>query len=79
MTDTDEAAFESLRLEQVRAAMNKLPEKQREVIELSYFKGLTRREISQEISEPLGTVNTRARLGLVKLRAELKESGFETQ
>ena len=79
VTDTDEAAFESLRFAQVRAAMGKLPEKQREVIELSYFKGLTRREISEAIGEPLGTVNTRARLGLKKLRAALQEGGFETR
>ena len=77
--DTDEAAFESLRRSQVRTAMEKLPEKQREVIELSYFEGLTRREISKAIGEPLGTVNTRARLGLKKLRAALQESGFEIQ
>ena len=77
--NTDEAAFESLRLAQVRAAMDKLPEKQREVIELSYFKGLTRREISRAIGKPLGTVNTRARLGLQKLRAALREGGFENR
>ncbi len=77
--DTDEAAFESLRRSQIRTAMEKLPEKQREVIELSYFEGLTRREISQAIGEPLGTVNTRARLGLKKLRTALQEGGFEIQ
>ena len=77
--DTDEAAFDSLRRGQVRAAIAELPESQREVIEMSYFKGLTRREIAKMTGEPLGTVNTRARLGLQKLRAALDEVGFEAQ
>lgn len=53
------------------AAMSGLPEEQRQVIELAYFGGLTQQEISQRLSQPLGTVKTRIRLGMQKLRAAL--------
>ena len=78
LQDTDEAAFDALRRSQVRSAIAELPEEQREVIEMSYFRGLTRREIAEATGKPLGTVNTRARLGLQKLRTALKEAGFES-
>ncbi|MGQ0601154.1 MAG: sigma factor-like helix-turn-helix DNA-binding protein, partial [Anaerolineales bacterium] len=52
------------------------PELQRQVIELSYFSGLTRQEIAQKIGEPLGTVHTRARLALQKLRESLQAEGI---
>ncbi len=47
--------------------MRALPEHQREVIELSYFKGLSQREIASRTKTPLGTVKTRLELGLRKL------------
>lgn len=52
----------------VRAAMEELPEPQRAVLELSYFGGFTQVEISEMLAQPLGTVKTRMRLGLKKLR-----------
>lgn len=67
-----EATLMTLQHEQVRAALSLLPELQKQVIELSYFSGLTRQEIAQKIGEPLGTVHTRARLALQKLRASLQ-------
>jgi RNA polymerase sigma factor (sigma-70 family) len=60
--------------EQVRHAMGKLPEAQREVIEMAYFDGLTQREIATRTAVPLGTVKSRMRLGLVSLRRELADS-----
>ena len=59
--------------EQVRIALVKLPEAQREVIELAYFDGLTQREIATRTGAPLGTVKSRMRLGLVTLKRELMD------
>jgi RNA polymerase sigma-70 factor (ECF subfamily) len=52
----------------VRDAVDALPPAQREVIRLAYMEGLTRQEIALKLGQPLGTVHTRARLGLGKLR-----------
>ena len=63
----------SERARDIAAALEKLPAEQREVIELAYFGGLSQSEIATRTSLPLGTVKTRARLALEKLRAPLAQ------
>ena len=55
----------------VRAALKELPAEQREVLELGYFDGLSQTEIADVTGQPLGTVKTRMRLAMQKLREPL--------
>ncbi len=59
------------RRDRVRSALAELPSDQREAIELAYLGGLTHVEISRRTGAPLGTIKTRIRLGIGKLRERL--------
>jgi RNA polymerase sigma-70 factor (ECF subfamily) len=56
----------------VRRSLAELPAAQRVVLELAYFSGLSQSEIAAQLSEPLGTIKTRMRAGMEKLRAALR-------
>jgi RNA polymerase sigma-70 factor (ECF subfamily) len=72
--NVSEQAQANLDAQQVRNALKNLPREQSQVIELAYFYGMTRQEISEATGEALGTIHTRARLGLQKLRQELEQT-----
>jgi RNA polymerase sigma-70 factor (ECF subfamily) len=75
--DVAEQVQAILQSRQIRKALATLPQVQRQVIEMAYFYGMTRQEIAEATGEALGTIHTRARLGLEKLRAELDRQQFE--
>jgi RNA polymerase sigma-70 factor (ECF subfamily) len=69
----DVAEQAEIRLENVRVkrALSRLSEAQREAVTLAYYGGLSQREVSELLDVPLGTVKTRLRDGMIRLRDEL--------
>jgi RNA polymerase sigma-70 factor (ECF subfamily) len=72
--DGREVAERLVWADEVRGALNLLPDLQREVIELAYFDGYTQSEISVALDAPLGTVKTRTARGLQRLAGLLENS-----
>jgi RNA polymerase sigma-70 factor (ECF subfamily) len=68
----EQAAALAMERERVRAAIARLSEEQKQVLALAYFQGLTQSQIAEALALPLGTVKTRIRLGMQKLREMLK-------
>ena len=64
----EEASLDAGRCRIVRNAMAELPDEQRRAIEMTYFSGLSHSEIALKTGLPLGTVKTRIRLGMMRLR-----------
>lgn len=69
--DPEAATSDAERHRFVHGAMNSLSSEQREAIELAYFAGLSHSEIAARLGQPLGTVKTRIRLGMMRLREVL--------
>lgn len=69
-----EADFTQWKRDKVRAGMAALSDKQREVIELAYYRGRKHTEISEALGVPLGTAKTRIRDALIKLRDAIEEA-----
>ncbi|MCI0397036.1 MAG: sigma-70 family RNA polymerase sigma factor, partial [Chloroflexi bacterium] len=63
----------SLKYQRVRAAVAQLPAEQQQALALAYFKGYTHHQIAEALKQPLGTIKTRIRLAMQKLRKMLPE------
>lgn len=77
--DVVATAIEAERRRMITNALTQLPTEQREVIELAYFGGLSQSEIATRLGSPIGTVKTRVRLGIQKLRDILIARGLRKE
>jgi len=77
--DPAEQAYANMRHDIVSDALARLPPAQREVLELAYFGGLSQSEIATRLGDPLGTVKTRIRLGLQKLKSIINPDAAEVE
>ena len=73
LPDPQESAEQSLRRERIHAALAQLPPEQRESLYLAYFSGYTQSQIAEVLKQPLGTIKTRLRLAMQKLREFLNQ------
>jgi RNA polymerase sigma-70 factor (ECF subfamily) len=71
VADPEAEALAAERREAVVGALGGLPDAQRKALELVYFEGLSHSEVADRTGEPLGTIKTRVRQGLIKLRQVL--------
>ena len=69
--DPSERIMASFDRDSVREALANLPPDQKQAIEMAYFEGLTHMEIAEALEQPLGTIKSRLRLGLDKMRTAL--------
>jgi RNA polymerase sigma-70 factor (ECF subfamily) len=69
--NTESSSEVNMRRERIFSAMNMLPKEQVDALTLSYFFGLSHSQIAEKLNEPLGTIKTRIRLAMQKLKETL--------
>ena len=74
---TEAQVEQTLERERIMRALATIPESQKEVIMLAYFEGFSQSEMAQRLDQPLGTIKTRVRLAMQKLRTVLENHGYE--
>ncbi len=77
--DSAEAAWLNIRREAIVQALGQLPTPQRQAIELAFFGGLTHLEIANLLGDPLGTIKSRIRIGMQRLKQLLLAQGIEAE
>jgi RNA polymerase sigma-70 factor (ECF subfamily) len=75
--ETEEFAESRIKSRKLRRAITSLPDEQKEALAWAYFYGYSQSQIAQELDQPLGTVKTRLRLAMMKLREILGQDEFE--
>ncbi len=78
-SDSAEAAWLNIRREAIVGAIKQLPEAQQRAIELAFFGGYTHLEIANMLGDPLGTIKSRIRIGMQRLKQLLLEQGIEAE
>jgi RNA polymerase sigma-70 factor (ECF subfamily) len=74
----EEDAWLHFQRERVQAALSRLPDAQREALELAYYGGFSQSELAERLGQPLGTIKSRMFGGLSRMRELLGEPGTET-
>jgi RNA polymerase sigma-70 factor (ECF subfamily) len=71
--DPEDLTAQAIQTQRVRAAIARLPVEQKQALAMAFFDGYSHSEIAQRLDQPLGTVKTRIRMGMQKLRSLLQE------